>query len=52
MSGNHPPVEVLAARLEHELTAARLLVVAAPASATAHVVKAQEILAQLREAMR
>lgn len=47
------PAAVLAARLEHQLYSADLLTRAGdPAAAMAYIERAQEILAQLREAMK
>lgn len=50
---NLPPAAVLAKRLEHELTTAKLCAGAGdPFAAERRIEKAQEILAQLQEAMR
>jgi hypothetical protein len=52
MSANTPPPAVLIARIEHELTSAGLYVGAGTGAATRHIRKAQDLLAQLKEAMK
>jgi tryptophan 2,3-dioxygenase len=50
---NHPPAEVLAARLVHELTTARIYAEAERIDmALRSIERAESVLAQLREALR
>ena len=50
---NLPPAEVLAARLEHELTSMALYAKAdKDLTMLSHIAKAKGVLAQLREAMK
>lgn len=49
---NLPPAEVLAKRLEHQLQTLHLLIASLRPALLPDVQKAQEILAQLQEAMK